>query len=371
MPKNRGLNLERFVESVPPDALDQYFARLPDDGRPEGWATINAAALAEWLDDPAQAERTALILKDFQKVNDLARGAAPSLYRACEQFGIPLVDEGEQPEGVALRLFVTAPEAFDFAWSQFLLYATGAKLSTFLLPKDKVLLDDDRVASFSRAISGWLAGQAKGQQCRVRRFMDGDEAVILVQRGTYVQTVPFWNGDQIAMQSFRPAIEDVLVWEPEGFLRIRSSLSGDRRAYLYHFAAQFAGDTALAEQAERTEIYSLVPLQDGSFHYRGFGNVVQVDLVKARLKLFGGRGTVIDIRSSDVLESMRSELRGRLSLESGTLTMARLRVHIRGASGRERTITFEIEPPGRTDLTEREDTDQVIAYLKQEGVMLR
>ena len=76
----------------------------------------------------------------------------------------------------------------------------------------------------------------EGQQCRVRRFMDGEEAVILVQRGTYVQTVPFWNGDQIAMQSFRPAVEDVLVWEPEGFLRIRSSLPGDRRAYLYQFA---------------------------------------------------------------------------------------------------------------------------------------
>lgn len=181
----------------------------------------------------------------------------------------------------------------------------------------------------------------------------------------------FWDGEELRTQSFRPAVEDVVVFETDtGLLRVRASYPTEREKYLYLFAAHLLGDASLADDAMNTELFSLEPIRTGAFRYGGEGQIVGVDLIKARLKLFGAAETVIDIRSADVLDSFRRDLHG-LSLQSGLLLMARLRFRIKLPREPERTLTFEIEPPGRTDLVERRHADLVLRYLERQGVMLR
>ena len=154
------------------------------------------------------------------------------------------------------------------------------------------------------ALSGWLSDQAKGVQCRLRTFNDGGDLVLLVQRGAYVQTVSFWEGDELRTQRFRPAVEDVIVFEPDtALLRVKATYPAEREQYLRLFAAHCAGDPRLADAAIATELYSLAPIQDGTFDYRGTGPIVGIELVKVRLKLFGAAATVIEVFGIEVNHS--------------------------------------------------------------------
>ena len=373
MPRIRGLNFSRFISAVPPDLVARFFERIPTDDRPDAWATLNPDALLAYLSDPANAEHAALIGETFQRISDISGAAAPVLYRACERYEIATdSSDDETPTALGFRVFLDHPEAFEFAWARYLLYGTGAKLSTYPFPRGtQAAAGPEALQAFRLALTGWLSNQAKGIQCRLQPFNDDGDLVLLVQRGTYVQTVSFWEGDELRIQSFRPAVEDVIVFEPEtALLRVKAAYPAEREKYLRLFAAHFAGDPSLADDAIATELFSLAPIQDGTFNYRGAGSIVGIELVKARLKLFGAAATVIEVKSADVLDSFRRDL-GGLSLQSGLLLMARFKFRIKWLNERETTVKFEIDPPGRSDLTEHRHLALILRYLEEQGVKLR
>jgi hypothetical protein len=370
LPKHLGLSLESFVVAVSPDLVEAVLTKAPDGQKAPPWANVNPVALKDYLGDLANAEAATLILDDFRKANDLAIATPASVSLAYERFAIPIRATDLTPHSLALRLLLEHPRAFEFAWSRYLLYATGAKLSTFFIPPSTVVLNDQTMAAFQAALSSWLARRSKGQQCRVELLDDEHQSVILVQRGQYMRPFPYWRDDDIEIGTFRPAVEDVLVYEPEtSLLRMRITQHSDRTDYLLMFAVHCCGDLRVFEQARQTEVFSLTPVQDGTFNYGGAGMIAGVDLVKAKLKLPGARNTVLEIRSADVLESFRRDVRG-ITLQSGLLTSARFRFHIWRREGRARTVTFDIDPPDRTDLTEHEDARTILDYLAMQGVKL-
>lgn len=372
MPRFRGLNFAKFIESVPPDLVSRYFERIPESDRPPPWAALNPDQLLAYLDDPGNATQAAQIGETFQRISDLVGNATSVLYRACERYGIAIAPADDEPLALAFRVYLDFPEAFDFAWARYLLYGTGTKVNTYPFPHDvQPDISEPCLQSFRAALQAWLSARAKGEDCVVRCFPDQDDLIFLIQRGNYVQTVTLWEGGALRTQSFRPAVEDVLVFESDTrLLRVRASYPTERENYLCLFAAHILGDMALADEAKRTELFSLEPIRTDSFSYGGSGQIVGVDLVKARLKLLGPYETVIDIRSADVLRSFQTDLQG-LSLRSGVLLMARLRFRIKLPEEPERTLTFEIEPPGRTDLVERRHSELVLRYLEAQGVKLR
>jgi hypothetical protein len=210
----------------------------------------------------------------------------------------------------------------------------------------------------------------KGERCEVDFAEDGDEKVFLISHGSYLRAVAHWEGQRIEIRSYRPATEDTLIYDSkQGILTIRAALEKDQAKYLDAFAECIAEDPDLVEQATNSRMFTLAPLQQGSFDFNGSDIVAEVRLVKARWKL-GGRGSpVVDVRSDDVLQTLGRELKG-LSLSDGELTLARFHFRLEPDGERPSTVAFDIEPPSRTDLTQKRYAEFIEAYLADQGVML-
>jgi hypothetical protein len=368
MPTHLGLDYDRFVNAVWPPLLDRYAQRLGVENGPGPWEVFNGPALAHYLAQPENAEVAAVIRHDLQCVNDVALYGMGTLVRACQKYRVDFPPNAT-PETIAMSLFLDHRDAFDFAWSRYLLYGSPANLSVHPMELGHLRIGADQLASFKGAVQRWFAEQAKGEQCIVREFQDAGETVILIRHGTHVKTIPFWKDDEISMASLRPALEDVIVYEPgTSLVRIRAGLPKDRREYLRLFAACIAGNEALADAD--AEIFTLAPLQKGTFNFGGEGLIVGIELRRVKMKLHGATKLVVEFTSPDVLASFRYDLPG-LRIDSGILTLARFRFHIHFPGERPTTVTFNIEPPTITNLAERRYSDLIMRYLERQGVKVK
>lgn len=367
MPKHLGLDLDRFVSAVWPPLLHRYADRLNAQNRPSPWEVFNGPALEHYMAQSENAEVAAIVREDLQRVNDVAQYGMGILVRACEKYHVEFAPNAT-PETIAMSLFLDHRDAFDFAWSRFLLYGSSANLSVHPMGLGHLRIGADQLALFRGAIQRWFAEQSKGEQCIVREFEDAGETVILIQHGTYVRTIPFWKEDEVGLTSYRPALEDVIVYEPDtSLVRIRAGLPKDRREYLRLFALFIAGDEALADAPE---IFTLAPVQDGKFNFGGEGPIVGIELRKVKMQLRGATKLVAEFTSPDILNSFRYDLPG-LGIASGILTLARFCFHLHFPGERPTTVTFNIEPPAVTSLAERRYANLIMKYLERQGVKLR
>jgi hypothetical protein len=374
MLKRGGLSLARFVEAIPPELLDEYVGRLarsapPDSKLPRGWEVLNAEALSLYLSAPENAEVAGIIREDFRRVNDIARDGAGVLVRACDKYKIHL--NGYAPEAMAMQLFLNHGQAFEFAWSRYLLYGSTARLSAHPLPLGDLTVMPDQAVKFEAGVRVWYANQAKGEQCMVKCFEDTGQTVVLVQHGTYVQTVSFWDRDEVRLTSFRPALEDVLLYDPETqVLRIKAGLAKDRDEYVRLFALCIGGDERLADEALSGEVFSLSPVEQDEFDFSGDGPITKVELRRVTMTVYGATNLIADFRSPDILKSFGRDLPG-FGISSGLLTLARFRFYIHYPGEKPTTVTFSIEPPSTTDLAERRYTDLILNYLRRQGIKLQ
>jgi hypothetical protein len=369
MPKHRGLTLKKFVRAIPWDLFERYFAALEWEDQPSGWVFLNHEAMEEFLKRPDNAQAGGVILEDFRCINDICEQGMNLVVRGCQKFSLEF-DPDRPRQELAMRLFLDHKDAFEFAWSRYLLYASSSRLSFHEIPSDRVQIGESELAAFREETRRWFADLAKGDVCRVSHFEDAGDTVILVSHGSYIRTIAYWEGDRIALNSFRPASEDILVYEPQtSLLSIKARLEKDRQHYLRAFATCMAGDEGLVEDATRRQIFSLRPLQDGTFNFKGDGPITRIELLKVRLKLHGSGDPIIEVKSGDVLQTFSRDLSG-LSLASGELTLARFRFHLRSDGEKPAKVTFEIEPPSRTDLAQRRYADIIERYLVEQGVKL-
>ena len=370
MPKHRGLTLKKFVSAIAWDLFQRYFASLVWEDQPSQWVFLNHEAMEEFLKRPENAQADALVLEDFRRINDICERGMNLVVRACQKFDLDFDPERTREE-MAMRLFLDHRDAFEFAWSRYLLYSSSSRLSFHEIPSDRVQFGESELAAFREDIRRWFAHLAKGDVCHVRDFEDAGDTVILVSHGSYMRTIAYWEGDSIALNSFRPASEDILVYDPDAsLLSIKASLEKDRQQYLRTFATCIAGDESLADDATRKQVFSLTPLQNGTFDFGGDPPITRIELLKVRLKLPGPGDPLIEVRSRDVLETLARDVKG-LSLASGVLTFARFRFHLHPDGEKPVKVTFEIEPPSRTDLAQKRYADLIQRYLVQQRVKLR
>jgi hypothetical protein len=368
MPKHLGLDFDRFVNAVWPPLLDRYAKRFGAENGPSPWEVFNGPAFNHYLTQPENAEVAAVIRQNLQSVNDVAQYGMGTLVRACQKYHVDFPPNAT-PETIAMSLFLDHRDAFDFAWSRYLLYGSPANLSVHPMELGHLRIGADQLASFRGAVQRRFAEQAKGEQCIVRVFEDDGETAILISHGAHMKAIPFWKDDEISWTSLRPALEDVIVYEPDtSLVRIRAGLPNDRREYLRLFAACIAGNEALADND--AEIFTLAPLQKGTFNFGGEGPIVGIELRKVKMKLHGATKLVAEFTSPDVLASFRYDLPG-LDIDSGILMLARFRFHIHFTGERARTVTFNIEPPTITNLAERRYSDLIMKYLERQGIKVR
>ena len=369
MSKHRSLSLATFVTAVPEDLFVRYYAQLNIENQPEGWELLNPQAMEAFLNEPENGEAVGGIKEDFKRINDICGRSMDLVVRAYEKYGLNVSRPEATAQELAMRLFLDHREAFEYAWSRYLLYNCSGSLSRHRMPLNGHQIGASEIAEFRTDISAWLARRAQGSECEVHWFEDAGETLIRVSRGTYLRTVACWEGKRIDFVTYRPAAEDLLIYDSaSSLLSIRANNQKERSQYLWAFATFIAKDASLAEAAAKQQVFSLLPLQDGRFDYAGNAVISSIKLVRARLKLYDRSSSFIDVKSEDVARGTLGDGRLGLSLGSGELQLAQLRFTLRPQGETPKAITFQIEPPARTDLTQKRYADIIERYLLEQGV---
>jgi hypothetical protein len=368
MPRHGRLNLKKFLGAVDYQLLERYFVNLTDGKRLPQRILMNDELTMRFLQDPKNAQTSALVLEDFSRINDLARAGTSTLIWTYGRYGIAW-KEKETPTHLALRLFVERPDAFREAYAWYTWHSCQSRMSEYRLPSDSFDLTEERTQAFRQEITGWFSKLAKGDVTEVNSYEHDGATVILITHGTYMHTIAAWDDGKVEIQSLRPAMEDMLMYDPDlGTLRVKATLAKDRRRYVQAFAGRVLEDEMAADRAEQRPAYTLEPFRAGSFDYGGNRQIRSIVLLEAKLQLDGKTQPKLHLKSSDLSLTLSQELRG-LSLAMGALTYVRLRFTF-PSDGGDVHENVEITPPESSDLATRKHQGVISAYLKAQGVKL-
>ncbi len=92
--------------------------------------------------------------------------------------------------------------------------------------------------------------------------------------------------------------------------------------------------------------------------------------MRAKWRLDDPDSPELVIRSQDVLQTLRRRPAG-ISLGLGRLIAVTLRFQMKPDKGRSEKVSFDIEPPARSNLAQKKYADIIEEYLKNQGVKLR
>jgi len=368
MPRHRSLTLRKLVNAINWELMERYFReKVPPDAKLPVHIIMDTEAVEAFMKDPRNAEARGLLEEDLCRINDICEKGKNLLVRAHKYFGIQW-EEGHTFENMAMKLFLDHPQAFEYAYAWFSYYHASNKMSYHRIP-GAFRLTKKKLDSFLAETEEWFKDLAKGPKCIITHYDEEDSTVILVKHGSYVRTVAYWKEDKIEIQSFRPASEDILLYKKETeILSIKASLAKDREQYIRAFSRCIMGDESLADSEQRDTIYTLKPLQNGSFNWDGNETIREIILTEVILKLPGGSEPVIKMSSKDVRKTLAEDI-PEIGLASGELTYAHFRF-ILDIDGKKQKVSFMIAPPDVSDLAQKKHVDIISDYLKQQGVKL-
>jgi hypothetical protein len=372
MTVHRSLSLRRFVTALnDTDAtlLQRYFLRMIAKEQILPHLSVlyydYVNNLLETLDDGRIKE---MIYEDFRRINDICEQKAATLVWASKLFQIQLSPK-ETLQGLAMRIFLDYPDAFEYAWTRYCIYASSSKVSRHNLPCQNLQVDPEKLEAFETEIKKYFADSAKGEECHVHFYDEMEQVIMLVERGSYLRALAHWEGGEIKVESFRPASEDVLIFERKtNQLCIQTPFHTDMEQYIRSFTKVIIGDPALAKNPDRDKIYSLDPILNDSFNWDGNEFIKNIVPLEAKLKIKGATEAVIEIRSKDLRLTLEQDLDSP-NLSSMELREMKFRFAIE-MQGKEEKVTFVIAPPFATDLAKKKHADLISAYLRENGVQL-
>lgn len=368
MPKHRGLTLRKFLKAVDYELLDKYFVQLVGEEELPKRVLMNEELVEQFLDNPANVVAAGIVREHFQRMNDLSKAGKSTLVWTCNHYGISW-EENETPENMAMRLFVDHPDGFKHAYAWYTWHNCASRMSEYRMPADEFKLTKTRLRRFQKDVTQWFSSLAKGDTTDVRFYEQDSATVILLTHGSYVRTVAEWEGDRVQIRSFRPATEDILMYDPEkGILRMKATLEKDRKQYVQSFAGKVLEDIAAAEDSERQPAYTLEPFRTGEFDFGGSRDITEIVLLEVKIELGGETEPRIHLKSKDLRKTLQEELPG-LGLATGDLTYVKLRFFLR-MDDKETRETIEIAPPERSDLPGAKNQEVISQYLKEQGVKL-
>lgn len=368
MPRHRSLTLKKFVAAIDPELIERYFTeKVSQDAELPQRFVMSPKAVEVFMDDHRNAEAKGFILQDFRKINDICEKGKSLVVEAYKHFDISW-DRRDKPENLSMKLFLDYTDAFDYAYTWYSYYHATSKMSHHRIPGD-FRLTKERLKSFLAETEEWFKDLAKGPKCIITHYDEEDSTVILIKHGSYVRTIAYWKEDKIEINSFRPASEDILLYNKAmEVLSIKASLAKDRKRYIESFCRCIMGNESLADSEDRDTIYTLKPVQDGSFSWDGNENVKRIILTEVRLKLPGSTEPVIKVSSKDVRKALAQDF-SDIGLDTGELTYVHFRF-ILDVDGKEQKVSFMIAPPDVSDLSQKKHNEIISEYLKEQRVKL-
>lgn len=371
MPRHRGFNLGRFTFGIRLETLQHYFDQLQPAAAGDARLTFDAVdAMTDWLNAPENAEASGLVLEEWHRINDICVHGGFQLLRAYDRSDVPC-DTDQPIEELAMRLFLEDRRAFDYAWSYYVLQTPGPRVSQYRLRAGEMEFTTRDASDLEHFLGRMFQQQKMGANCHVRVNRDESAVLVLVSRGTHMRTVMRWKGADVTFETFRPVIEDVMIYEPDtSRLSVRAGFNRDRDLYVRSIARILAGNQDLADAALTERIFDLTPIATGAFNYKGDGAVRRVVLKEAEISISVLGKTALVIKSDDVMRTLRDDL-PEISLTRGELRRVKLLFEIRpDAQGRMYRVSFEIEPPAFSEFSVKAHAAYIDRYLRAQKVKL-
>ena len=210
-----------------------------------------------------------MVLEEWHRINDICVHGGRHLVRAYDRSHLTCDDERPLEE-LAMRLFLEDRAAFDYAWSYYVLHSANARVSQYHFAAGDLEFSAQDAASLESFLKEMFHQQKMGANCQVRVNRDENGVVVLVSRGAYLRTFMRWKAANVVFETFRPAIEDVMIYEPHAErLSVRPGFNRDRDLYVRGIARFLAGDQDLADAALREPVFDLGPIANGKFDLQG------------------------------------------------------------------------------------------------------
>ena len=367
MPIHRSLTREKFIKAMDPALMQDYFKKRHPDAALPAHLLMEGKEIDEFVADPRNVQAAGILKEDFRRINDICQKGKNHVVRAYNHFSINR-SEDMTLQSLAMNLFLNHPAAFDYAYAWFCYYNTASKLSHHQMP-GTISLSKEKLGGFLGEIKAWFKDLEKGKECLITHYQEDGVIVILVKHGSYIRTVAYWEEEKVKFHSFRPANEDILLYsKKDKLLSIKASLPKDREQYIKSFSRCLMGDESLAEREDRDAIYTLKPLQNGSFNWNGNKDIKRIILTRVKVQLPGETEPVIELSSNDVRKSLAEDF-SEMSLKSVKLICAGFRFFLE-IDGKTEKVSFMISPPDVSDLTKKNHAEIIAAYLEEQGVKL-
>ena len=185
-----------------------------------------------------------------------------------------------------------------------------------------------------------------------------------------MKTHLIFESSKVEIKSFRPAKEDMLVFDSNNcVLSVNTSSRSDtdKKKYIEIFGNTILGMDQIDESTFNNTLVVLDPIKDGSFDYSGNDDVESVHLTEVKVKCRGTQVIRMAIGCGNVTQAL-SDL--PMSLQDAEYVSAKLRFYIKRSGKKSKSITVEIKPPENTKLPEKAEKGIIEAYLRNNGVLL-
>ncbi|MCP5461872.1 MAG: hypothetical protein H7A34_01665 [bacterium] len=305
MPRYKDQNLLSFLDGVPKDLLKKYFTQ-------DGYQSLNLTSfdsknLIKFFHKNTANPLIEKILEELSQMYDISNTSMNLVVTAIKRCKIETTGK-ESREELIMKVFLNDTKAFYYVHDKYCLFNSSSKFSEHNISADGFELTDDKLKEFQLLISEFYADLAKGGECRVRHYVEGDLTTIVIRRGSYKRSQPIWSEGGTRTILFRPVTQDILIYNKKtSTLQIKAPYQKDRDNYLNTFAEVIIEDPKQAEREDRDMTYSLKPLQDGKFSFKGNDDIESIVLKEVKLTIAGSKKPYIFIRSEDVLETLQEE----------------------------------------------------------------
>lgn len=308
-----------------------------------------------------------------------ARGIEITAPLDADRNPIPL-----DPKHFAILAFLDHRSVFDAA-SDMLARQARSSLAEYVGLDEGIepRLDEASRAAFEDSAAEMFKRDHRGAFCRVGRYEDGDQTVLVVTHGAPVSVVPVIDGDREDVISYRSVEYAVLAYNVGtgrmGVGGVRKALRAELAEF---FAVHMLGRPGFFAGEDCQDLYTLERIENVGLGFQlshAFDVGIQkVDIVEVQIDRIGTdpRSGEAAVEAQHVTRDFRgnaltrlSEFGDRVSFGSGSYRIGHVIIRIHFGDGRSRAsrVTVKIKPPSLAVFKRQRFEARVMELLRRNG----
>ncbi len=369
-----------FLKGIGRDLLQRFFDRfkaalaekkinlpVPDLEDDKYFATLSRVVMRpDGLPDD--------LFEALYAIEEMATEEGEQRLQAARDRGELAIDPGEQASkgDIAMRAFLEAPELVAQKNNELRL----ARLTSFEYHGTKEPVDrSDSIAMPAKPVldlvtadlDAWFRINNRGEEdAFIEPYSIDGEFWFLIRHGdTFARMAKLEKGRRLKMLHFRPAKDDVVVYNPErDELRIHAGTKGERELYRRTFGMRLFGDDRYFSERKA---FTLEPLRsEGAkvLEWDGDGDVARIVLREIEVAFGGGFNDTVIRKSDDIFAA--AQARGKDPIpDGGRLVRAAFDFWFTGA---KKPRKVQIRPPNILKLGRYCDASVVQRWLSEKDL---